>query len=225
MQEENVTECTEKKTPIEPIQEENTQEEKLSKPQKEEAPAETSKEEKLNKKQLGFLLGVYFVILLWFVLFKCNDNESLCPEFQTQKTLWEHFLYGLIPFQHFSMVLEDGMELVVFIANFILFIPMGILLPFFMSKKKSILVVFVVALGIEVIQLFTGWGGFDITDVIITFLGGPLGVWLHKLLRPIVTDKVVNKISFWLSAICFPIAVFAIVNTALHFPPNYAARS
>ena len=178
--------------------------------------------EVLKKKRLYFLFGVYFVILLWFVVFKCNDLERLCPEWQVYRTIWGHFLDGAVPFR--GLVNADGInfsEVLLVLANFVLFLPMGMLFPFFMGKKKSVLVVFLIALGIEIFQLFTGWGGYDTADVIVTFLGGAAGVCVHTWWIARWKEETVNKLALWLSVLCFPLAVFAIVNTALNFPPIY----
>ena len=162
------------------------------------------------------------MILLWFVLMKCNDVVRLSPEWQPHRTIVQHFLDGAVPFRNFEKLLKTGgMELVIFFANFALFIPMGFLLPFLMGRGKSVLAVFAVALAIEICQLFTGWGGYDTTDVIITFLGGAFGVWLYSALRSELSNRTVNKLSLWMSALFFPLAVFAIAHTVVNFPPIY----
>lgn len=118
-------------------------------------------------------------------------------------------------------LLSNRGELVIFFANFVLFIPMGFLFPFLTGKGKSVWIVFAVALSIEICQLFTGWGGYDTTDVIVTFLGGVFGVGVHSVLRPRLRNRVMNKISLWTSAIFFPLAVFAVLHTGINFPPIY----
>lgn len=176
----------------------------------------------VNKNRIIFLFGVYFVILLWFVLMKCNDVVRLCPEWQPHRTIVQHFLDGAVPFRNFEKLLQTGgMELVIFFANFVLFMPMGFLFPYLMGKGKSVALVFAAALSIELCQLFTGWGGYDTTDVIMTFLGGAFGVWLHSALHAELSNRTVNKIALWMGVVFLPLAVFAIAHTVVNFPPIY----
>ena len=189
-----------------------------------EKPMQDSKDIKqetpLDKRRFLCLFAVYLIILLWIILFKCNQNERLCVEFQPFRSIWGHFLHGSIPFRSlYNAFLNYPGEVVVAILNFILFIPMGVAFPLLMSKKASLLSIFAVALGVELVQLFTGWGGYDITDVIITFFGGAFGVWIFQILRPRVSNSVVNQISYWGYLACSPFAFFVIFNTILHFPP------
>ena len=144
-------------------------------------------EEKLNKSRLAFLLVVYFIILAWMVIYKFNVNEDLYAEWNGS-----NFEIELIPFLRTVEVFQehDIVEKLIFFVNFIIFIPMGILLPFFMKKKKSLWTIFFVALSIEIFQLIIGWGGYDTTDVIMCFLeiDMDLNISSIKLKRTDISD-------------------------------------
>ncbi len=68
-----------------------------------------------------------------------------------------------------SIVIEN------IIGNILLFLPMGFFLPCLTSKirnlPKAILVGFVIILSVELIQLFSLLGSFDIDDIILNLLG------------------------------------------------------
>jgi glycopeptide antibiotics resistance protein len=69
-------------------------------------------------------------------------------------------------------------------GNLLGFAPMGFLLPvLFVSLnngKKVIATVFAISLSLELTQLLTGVGYFDIDDLIQNTLGGLIGYWLYK---------------------------------------------
>lgn len=173
-----------------------------------------------SKSILIFFTAVYCVLLCWLIVFKCNDMDRLCVEYQPFRTIWEHFLDGSIPFQSFIRAWEKrDTEVLIALLNFLLFIPLGLLFPFFASKIRSVVLLFSIALGVEVLQLFTGWGGYDVTDVILTFAGGVFGVVIRNGVLKLLTPKRVNGLLLWSGVILLPIAIFAVVNTVLHFPP------
>ena len=70
------------------------------------------------------------------------------------------------------------------VGNFILFLPMGIYLPFFLKKINRgylffISMVFLLFI-VEVIQLVTRRGSFDIDDFILNMLGALIGFGVWK---------------------------------------------
>ncbi|MFD1362823.1 VanZ family protein [Lentibacillus salinarum] len=79
------------------------------------------------------------------------------------------------------------------VGNLFMFLPMGIYLPFFIKKIKRVgrfsISMIVVLFFIEVIQIVTRRGSFDIDDFILNMLGALIGfvIWktnfVQKLLR------------------------------------------
>jgi len=71
------------------------------------------------------------------------------------------------------------------VGNFIMFLPMGIYLPYFIKRinKVSIFSIAIIILlfVIEVIQLVTRRGSFDIDDFILNMLGALIGFGLWKM--------------------------------------------
>jgi glycopeptide antibiotics resistance protein len=68
-------------------------------------------------------------------------------------------------------------------GNLLGFVPLGIFLPLLFRRLKLfptvIAVVFIVSLGYELIQLYTGLGIFDIDDLILNTGGGMIGFIIH----------------------------------------------
>ncbi|MGE5672727.1 MAG: VanZ family protein [Mycobacterium leprae] len=64
-------------------------------------------------------------------------------------------------------------------GNVLLFVPMGILLPVLFPRLRRfgalMLWAFGISLGVEVIQLLTGWGQFDVDDLLLNLAGAAIG--------------------------------------------------
>lgn len=79
------------------------------------------------------------------------------------------------------------------IFNIIMFIPMGILLPFISRKFKAfkwlLLVVVGSTLFIETYQTLSGAGLFELADIMNNTLGGIFGYQLYRLAASIINNK------------------------------------
>lgn len=68
-------------------------------------------------------------------------------------------------------------------GNVVVFIPFGFLLPYLQERCKRFLVLllnaFLFVLGIEVFQLFSAFGAFDVDDILLNCLGAGLGWVFH----------------------------------------------
>jgi len=88
------------------------------------------------------------------------------------------------------------------VGNFILFLPMGIYLPFFMKRinKVSIFSITMITLLfiIEAIQLVTKRGSFDIDDFILNILGALIGygIWKTKFVQKLQSRAVLTFFIF-----------------------------
>ncbi len=78
------------------------------------------------------------------------------------------------------------------LGNFVLFLPMGIYLPFFIKKLNKIgsfiLSMTMILFIVEIIQLLTRRGSFDVDDFILNLLGALCGFVIWKL------DKVLKRL-------------------------------
>lgn len=82
-------------------------------------------------------------------------------------------------------------QLIIF--NMLMFFPLGFLLPFLTKKGEKIsvacLVSFLVTLFIEVLQLVTGRGIFELDDLLHNFVGSMFGYFISVFILDIVKNK------------------------------------
>jgi len=86
---------------------------------------------------------------------------------------------GLINLVPFKAMNQSGTFIVTEFENIVLFVPLGLLIPFvwkyFRGIIRTSLTGFVISLSIEVIQLVTSRGFFDVDDVIFNTMGTVVG--------------------------------------------------
>lgn len=118
------------------------------------------------------LLALYILILLWLILLKFSFDLSSVSGHPMRKL-------NLIPFAGFSpkSVKET-------IANFAIFIPLGLLLSINLKRAtfwRKLAFVLMLSLAAEMMQFVFAIGITDITDVITNTSGGSLGLLLYAL--------------------------------------------
>ncbi|MCM1267172.1 MAG: VanZ family protein [Bacteroidales bacterium] len=107
---------------------------------------------------------------------------------------------NLVPFKTIKMYIEYSYKLnsVENLAgNVLAFIPFGILFPMAAEKDRffvMLLNVFVLVLGIELFQLFSAFGAFDVDDILLNCLGAALGFGMYRLARQNFTCILPKKV-------------------------------
>lgn len=102
------------------------------------------------------------------------------------------------------------------ILNILLFVPLGIFLPLYTKKIEKIYIVipigFAITLLIEFIQYSTGYGIFELADLVNNTIGVLIGYGLYKAYHNIINKE--NKIHLigYFSPIFVIITIFIIVN-------------
>lgn len=174
----------------------------------------------MNKKPIATLLLIYGILILWTIVFKFNIDSFLRIEINQTKDLTERLLRDIIPFSKTvrDMLKGDWIEFAIFFLNFVLLVPLGLLLSFYMSPKNAVVTAFACSVAIEVYQLFSCMGGLDTTDVIINTLGSGAGVWLYRRFRPKIQDHTMEKLLWTLNLALAPLAAYALISTVLAFP-------
>lgn len=172
------------------------------------------------KRCLILLLASLLIIVLWGIVFKCNKNDELNLERNLSMSLWERFTFRLIPFQEVYLSLKHHRfwSNLASIFNVICFIPFGILLRFSVRGRTAVLLSLALSLGVEIFQLFSGFGGFDPTDLLLNGLGAYIGVILFNNLYHRIPERIVNTL---LLSLVIPACIFAIavtVRTVIYFP-------
>lgn len=132
------------------------------------------------------LFVVYFAVLFYFLFF----SERMGRNFSERE-----YHYNLVPFKEISRFLTYreslGMKAVLLnvVGNVIAFVPFGIFLPIFSIRCRKIWLTiyysFELSLLVELLQLVTRVGSFDVDDLILNTLGGMIGFLLYLLGRQI----------------------------------------
>ena len=127
---------------------------------------------------IGFV--IYLVVMLYFLFFWEARSRG------------EFYQYNIKPFAEIKRCLDHLDRFIMVInlfGNIFCFVPLGFVLPVLTPKRWGIMkVTFVSMLSsvtVEVIQLFTRMGSFDVDDIILNTCGGFLGCVLFYLCRGI----------------------------------------
>lgn len=144
-------------------------------------------------KQKHLIRGVILILfatyctLLLYILFLDARTSHL--------TYFEHIKrsINLLPFktiaEYISRISENSINLSSFIKNIfgnsILFIPMGFFLPCISKRiikmKNIIFINIIIIVGVELIQLFSTLGSFDIDDILLNLIGSIIGYSITKM--------------------------------------------
>lgn len=144
-----------------------------------------------SRRFAGILLLLFLLLLSKFILFK-NFNGNYRQFFPTsvkKNQIREGFRKAnFVPFttiQLFSKSrrLRTEYKIDNLAGNTLGFLPVGFLLCIIISKRHRflwvLLAVFGISLLFEMIQMSTGWGVFDVDDLILNTFGGVLGIIIY----------------------------------------------
>lgn len=156
-----------------------------------------SKEKKFSEKIAIISFLIYLLLLTWIIVFKFRLDFSSLKHIQS---------INLIPFKANSVV--NGMKET--FINLILFVPLGMYLQFLLKKNFKLIIIFLISFIFEVMQYILCIGVSDITDIIMNFIGGVLGIilmlFLYKKLSKIIEKNKLEKTLGYLS-IMIPITM------------------
>ena len=160
--------------------------------------------------------GIYMLVLIWVISFKCNMEHSIFMSRLSmgsmslaQRAEWSfcHFRFNEdLPF-YSRAAIED------MLVNIALFLTVGMTLPMVFEKRGTLLTIlsgFGISLAFELVQFFSAIGGFTNT------LGTALGVLLLHLIRKVVDDHLAVKILSVFQIIFAAIAIFGTINTIIN---------
>lgn len=148
------------------------------------------------KKAWKIIIGITFVIYCYAVLHLVFLSRVYMLRYGWgRNTILEYlsFQSNFVPFRtigEYIGALQNGsmnrsIPIQNLLGNFLLFLPMGVYLPFLFAKMRSfrrtIFTVLGVLIGIELLQMLTRLGSFDIDDLILNLAGAMLGYGLYFL--------------------------------------------
>lgn len=133
------------------------------------------------------LVPINFWNIIWYNIFYNFNENPFAGIFD--------FSYNFIPTIYKIIIGEytlDSWGKAMIVGNFLMFIPMGILLSLCLenvNKKNIFKYAVLIPLAIEVLQLVVG-RSFDIDDLVMNFFGIVIGYYLVKLIKKL---KIFNK--------------------------------
>lgn len=141
------------------------------------------------QKWIKILFTVYILLLIKVIIFK-YPYEQLYAIVRTWRR--DVILEGLgtanfIPFKTIKMYIKYADKLNSFenlAGNILAFVPFGILFPLTRAQRSSFVDVFanalILVLDIEIFQLFSAFGAFDVDDIILNCFGAALGYLVYR---------------------------------------------
>lgn len=153
-----------------------------------------------QRKLIRAILAVYILLIIRLVIFKYPWAElrQIAQSWERSVVLEGLDTANFTPCKTIRMYIRYYGRLNSFenlFGNVLIFIPFGYLLPKASDRLHSLLAVFSVTLlfvtGIEVFQLFSAFGAFDVDDFILNCLGAILGYGIMKIGKKL--QKVKNK--------------------------------
>lgn len=133
----------------------------------------------------AFAIYVILVIKLLFFQHRGTWSDLSMSEYAL-------FQMNLVPFktilEYITALFKDSMNTSIpvmnLVGNFVLFMPMGLFLPYLIkwinSIKKYLLLISLILILLEAIQFITKRGAFDIDDYILNISGALIGYLIIK---------------------------------------------
>lgn len=152
--------------------------------------------EKANRtkkgKWLTLLFLLYLILIIKMIVFKypLSHMKEIVDSWQKDVVLEGLHSANFVPFKTIKMYIRyydlPGLRSFAnLFGNVLIFIPMGAMLPVVHKASKNPLIMLANALlfivGIEVFQLFSAFGAFDVDDIILNCLGVLCGRALYQV--------------------------------------------
>lgn len=138
----------------------------------------------------GILFLVYFIVLFYFLFF----SEEMGRTYSERA-----YHYNLVPFREIGRFIKYwrvlGMKAVLLniVGNVVAFVPFGIFLPIFSTRSKKLwratYYSFELSLFVELLQLITKVGSFDVDDLLLNTLGGMIGFLIYQFASHVQKGK------------------------------------
>lgn len=128
----------------------------------------------------GILFTTYLVVLCYFLFF----SEEMGRTYSERQ-----YHYNLVPFKeiwrflHYWRILGIGVVVINIVGNIAAFVPFGAFLPIFIGKSRSFwrttLWGFDLSLCVELVQLLSKVGSFDVDDLLLNTIGAACGYGVY----------------------------------------------
>jgi len=139
-----------------------------------------SKKRKRTRALGKILFILYVAFIIYFLLFSDWYGRGHLKQYS----------YNLIPFKEIRRFIDYREQIGIYgvftnlIGNIMIFVPFGFFLPMASRTKHFFVTLFLslsLSFGVEVFQLITMIGSFDVDDLILNTFGGMVGYCLHQI--------------------------------------------
>ncbi len=153
-----------------------------------------------QKKFIKALFFLYLLVLIKVIIFKYPYEQlRAIVDSWTKEVVWEGLsTANFTLFKTIKMYIRYADRLNSFenlVGNVVAFVPFGFLFPYVIRFGKNFFVMlfhaFIFVVGIEVFQLFSAFGAFDVDDILLNCLGAVIGWFCYFLLQ--LPEKMGNR--------------------------------
>ncbi|MDD6812129.1 MAG: VanZ family protein [Lachnospiraceae bacterium] len=147
------------------------------------------------QKKIRIFFAIYILFVLKVIIFKYPFEQlyAIAQTWRRNVVLEGLETANFIPFKTIKMYIDYAYKLNSFenlAGNILVFVPFGILFPMLGRKQTNFWDVFLNAfafvLEIEIFQLFSAFGAFDVDDIILNCFGAVLGYIIYRKCRECV---------------------------------------
>lgn len=137
-----------------------------------------------QKKYVKLIFFVYLLIVIKVIIFKypLEQLKGIAATWEKGVILEGLDTANFTLFKTIRMYIDYSYMLNSFenlVGNIVVFIPFGFLLPYVSKHGRNFFVMlinaFLFVLGIEIFQLFSAFGAFDVDDILLNCFGAVLG--------------------------------------------------
>jgi len=148
---------------------------------------------KKKRKLLKWVCFLAYLLFLGYLLFYSSGFD---------RVEHEEYRYNITMFQEIMRYYNLGMRtgnwtlfVMNVIGNIVVFMPIGMFLPSLFSRCRNIffttILTLEISLCVELVQLLTKVGSFDVDDLLLNTIGGICGYIVYMVY--LITRKVLNK--------------------------------
>lgn len=152
-----------------------------------------------NIRWIRALFLVYLLIVIKLIIFKypMEQLRAIAATWRKDVILEGLDTANFTPFKTIRMYIDYAYMLNSFenlVGNILVFVPFGFLLPYVWKKAGNFSVMllnaFIFVLGIEVFQLFSAFGAFDVDDIILNCMGAVWGYLFYLIVEAIRRKRI-----------------------------------
>lgn len=141
-----------------------------------------------QRKYVKIIFVVYLILVIKVIIFKypLEHLKAIAATWEKGVILEGLDTANFTLFKTIRMYIDYSYMLNSFenlVGNVVVFIPFGFLIPYVLKRGRNFFVMlfnaFLFVLGIEVFQLFSAFGAFDVDDILLNCTGAVLGYFSY----------------------------------------------